>query len=146
MRGPMMSIASAWRGEKGPRPVSKRGPASAEDRISARVIEATSDDEVDVGDAMKSLAPGVRKRVTFRRLVTVPFWFGVDRHRQTFDELPKVVADAGTRGTIVAMMVDGRDMVKLDDGRRVFVRMGEDCKLLGRWCRFVDWLYGRVFS
>lgn len=139
-----MSIASEWRKKRG----DFVGPmsGSAADRITARILRATPNDETDLGSAVGMLVQGVQKQVTFRRRTVVSVWAGDERRPDTFDELPKVTLDAGTRGTTVALMVDGRDLVKLHSGREVLARVGEDCRLLGRWFRFVDRLLGRRFG
>jgi hypothetical protein len=42
-------------------------------------------------------------------------------------------------------VVDGRDIVTLDDGRIVLARVGEHCRILGWWFKLVDRLRGRTF-
>ena len=140
-----MSIASTWRGEEGGASVAERRsayPASTADKISARVIEASPDD--DVGDAMRALSRGVRRRVTFRRAAVVSC-SPPEGFKEPMDELPRFRVSEGLRGTTVAVVVDGRDVVELDDGRSVLARVGEDCRILGWWFRFVDRLRGRRF-
>ena len=146
-----MSIADAWSNEKGSgeRSVDLKWTGDGTtnriielptaDRISKRVLEATADDGVDFGDAMMKLAGGVQRKVTFRSRVTVSLWVERKGTRRTFDDLPKTVVEAGKRGTTKATMVDGSDLVLLYDGREVLARVGEDCKILSRWHRLVDW-------
>ena len=150
-----MSIARAWRGEKGDDQkavdlewvgdgtVDRIIRPTGANEISSRVIEASPYD--DVGDAMRALARGVRRRVTFRRAVVVYCSPSKDC-KVLLSELPQVGVPVGLRGTAVAVVVDGRDVVELDDGRSVLARVGEDCEILGWWYRLVDRLRGREFA
>ena len=123
------------------------------DRISSRVIEAMDADEEaskefksGVGSiigALEKVVDGVRQKVTFRRDIMVPSWVDGMRGRNTFDDLPIVKVPAKARGVVTMVMVDGRALVRLEDDHEVLARVGDDCKLLGRWYRFVDWLLGR---
>lgn len=133
-----MSIAGAWRREKGC--TVGLTPRATADEISLRVIESSPHDEFDVGDAMRALARGVRRRVTFRRATVVNCVPPKD-FKEPMDELPRVGVPIGLRGTAVAVVVDGRDVVELDDGRRVLARVGEDCKTLRWWHRLIDRLW-----
>ncbi len=146
-----MSIAGAWRSERcegGDVSVKPTLPANrlvredtgfvVGDQITRRVL-ALRGGEDDVGRAMKALAWGVRRRVTFRRAVVVSCAPPKDFDKP-MDELPHVGVPVGLRGTAMVVMVDGRSIVELDDGRTVLARVGEDCRLLGRWYKLVDWL------
>lgn len=136
-----MSIAGAWGREKGG--IVGPMPGSTADQISARVIEASPYDD-DVGDAMKTLAQGVRRRVTFRRSIIVRF--SPSRNfKESMNKLPSCRIIAGSRGTTVSVVVDGRDVVELDDGRSVLALVGWDCKILGWWFKIVDRLRRRSF-
>lgn len=143
-----MSIAREWRGEKR-KDVSVSPPRRAievGEQISRRVLEATDDGGSDVDRAMGNMADGLRgRRVTFREDVKVHVappkgW------REPFENLPTTTVAAPARGTMVTVMVDGSTLIELDDRRSVIARIGEDCRLLGRWFRFVDWLRGDRFA
>lgn len=135
-----MSIAGAWGKEKGG--IVGPMPGSTADQISARVIEASPHD--DVGDAMRTLAQGVRRRVTFRRSIVVRF-SPSQNYNEPLGYLPTCRIMAGSRGTTVSIMVDGRDVVELDDGRSVLALVGGDCRILGWWFKLVDRLRRRSF-
>ena len=133
-----MSIADGWRREKG----GLVGPMSGSmaDRISARVIEATPNEEV-ASATMKLVEAVHGTRVTFREKVRVSL-APSDGYRETFDKLREVVVFPHTRGTTVMIMVDGRTFVELEDGSRVLARVGEDCRILRWWHRVSDWFAG----
>ena len=122
-----MSIASEWR--KSP--------------TSPRTYDAKP--EVGFDAALKKIAEAVRgRRVTFR----VDGWVSKapDRNfgsRFTLEDLPEVHVEAGTRGETVTVMVDGRDLIELDDGRAVLAKVGVDCRLLGWWQRLLDRVWYR---
>lgn len=99
------------------------------------------------GEAMKRLAQAVAsRRVTFRGDVVVKEFVDGRRAAESFDLLPDAHVGAGARGRAVAVMVDGRDLVELDDGRSVLARVGGECRLLTRWYRMIDWFKGRRYG
>ncbi len=121
-----MSIAKAWRED----PEGRR-------RWGEKPREG------NLRDALQRVAESVRgKRVTFR-VGTLVNKAPPKNYRDPLEDLPVVDVDAGARGTTVTVMVDGRDIVELDDGRAVLARVGKDCVLLGWWQRLIDRVWHR---
>lgn len=118
--------------------------AVVSDRISKLISENEPEEEsVSFGDALVRLTDGLRQRVTFRRPVMVKAWVKSAKRRQEFDKLPNVHVWAGRRGIVKMVMVDGRALVKLEgEGEEVLAFVGKDCKIYGRWYRFIDWVKG----
>lgn len=129
---------------RGSEPVGDPG-----DRIMRLVAAGQGGDEPGLAGALRTVAGGVGgRRVTFRRAATVPMWVcGKDEDaRETFGDLPTIDVPAGARGETLAMvMVDGRDLVRLEDGVTVLARVGRECRTLRWWHRLVDRLRGRRF-
>lgn len=141
-----MSIASEWRSEKRRREDVPAPPAmKAQDigeEITRRILQET-DDGSDPKRAAKTVAGGLwGQRVTFRRNSTVRAWPCDGNAKRTFDELSEVFVAARARGRTVTVMIDGRTLVEVDNGLRVLVRVGTDCKLLRWWHRLSDWWAG----
>lgn len=164
-----MSIARQWRKEHGSdvstSPVTKRRElrphelrpdewatserrsspgvgVSASDKIIRGVLNMTG--PVDVTGATNLLAKGAKREVTFRKDVSVHVApDNTFNHSRPLDELDKTIVGAYDRGRTVTTLLNGLDIVELEDGRSVLARLGEDCELLTRWHKFVDWLLGR---
>ena len=145
-----MSIARAWRKDREHESPVESNKVEVEscdvgDRISRKILRMPDVGNLDT--AMKALACGLGGgRVTFRSTVTVTRWAKSGRRRETFGDLPECDVEAGARGTTVSVMVDGRDLVKMDDGCEVLAFVGSDCKLLRWWHRLVDRWKGRTFA
>lgn len=150
-----MGIASSWQKEKDDDSTldPQQCPMSTTaERFTSRVITAM-EDEVDdscesFNTALARLVDGMRRRVTFRLMTDVAIWDDNKSVYETFDHLDKASVEAGRRGIVEMVMVDGRALIKLegDGGHRVLAFVGKDCKILGRWYRLVDWVKGRKFK
>jgi len=131
-----MPLARAWREDRVVRGVKfKVVDELQEGRSSPRSITA----------AIEAVARALSgRKVTFRETVDVQEG-PPPGYQDLVSDLPETRVEAGARGRTVTVMVDGRDLVELDDGRSVLAFVGHDCVLLGWWHRLVDWAMGRRF-